>query len=142
MLKKTKAQRVLGCAALLPYCIFFLSVFSSCFFYFFRRFFLFLSHSLVVRTRMSHRRQAPQTGPERRKKKKKMLSASRGSNRWDVKQKQRKKGTLSAKLWNTATAFMAEGKRKHRLAQLFCCVQTRFFFFFFSFMAVAEKSDP
>lgn len=107
----------------------FFFLFFSCFL--FRRFFLFLSHSLVVRTRMSHHRQAPQRGPERRKKNKKLLSASRGSNRWDVKQKQRKKGTLSAKLWNTETAFMAEGKRKHRLAQLFCCVQTRFFFCFF-----------
>lgn len=47
---------------------------------------------------------------EGQKKKSTLLSASRGSNRWDVKQKQRKESTLSAKLWKTEITFMVEKK--------------------------------
>ena len=133
--KKTKAQRVLGCTALLPYCIFF------SFFFFSTMVFFPLSQSCCQDEDVT-----PQTGTTKRakreeKKKKKMLSASRGSNRWDVKQKQRKKGTLSAELWNTETTFMVEGKRKHRLAQLFCCVRTRFFSFFLFFFGGSSSGE-
>lgn len=78
-----------------------LTAFLSFFYFiylFFNLFFFF-----PFRTRMSLHRQAPQRGPKKKKKKNAVISASRGSDRWDVKQKHRKKGSLFAKLWKTDT---------------------------------------
>lgn len=82
-------------AALLHFCLFCLFLF----YLFFLPFFLLSFEDMDV---------TPQAGATKRARKKTknknaVISASRGSDRWDVKQKHRKKGSLFTKLWKTDT---------------------------------------
>lgn len=95
-LREYLAEPLCCLTAFLSFCLY-----LFLFFLFFFAFFFFFP----FRTRMSLHRQAPQRGPEKKETKNQnaIISASRGSDRWDVKQKRRKKGSLFAKLWKTDT---------------------------------------